>query len=123
MNDLTLRTEPLEGEFIRRRALYYVFSGDERINKTEDSMSYCRVGHDSDVWVYCTNEESYTVHVAKERRINSTSIAIGLSQDDKWLHFKSAPALLDGLNNLVKEGYRVPERTFKRLQREITGVA
>ena len=66
-------------------------------------MSYCRICDDSDVYVLCTGTK-YEVHLIGGvfSRVVDTP--------------KEMLTVLDSLNKL---GYKVPERTIKRLESEL----
>jgi hypothetical protein len=78
-------------------------------------MSYCRCGEDSDVYVYGSVLGGWTIHIAADISIESSSIPLGTRQ----LNPQTRGEAIDLLLELRKLGLKVPERAIARFRREI----
>lgn len=75
-------------------------------------MSYCRCGSDSDVYMYSSYfDGKYTIHLS-----NGSEVTPG-----KTFIVKTAQEALDFLEQLKKDGVKVPPYTLIRLKKKLSG--
>lgn len=72
-------------------------------------MSYCRLGSDSDVYLYASFDGKYTIHLSNTSKVNPRETFI----------LDTAQEVLDFLKQLRKDGVKVPSYALTRLRKEI----
>jgi hypothetical protein len=74
-------------------------------------MSYCRFGSDSDVYAYGRIDGGFSIHVTA---VKGKGTHWYLGEDDLKGFYLS-------MKRIRAEGYKIPDRTFQRIEKELNG--
>lgn len=82
-------------------------------------MAYCRMGEDSDLYIYNCIFNGYTCMNCKIPENRKIHIKNGVEYSYGEWSSKNLNELLNHLNEHIKLGHKVPSHTIERIEREI----